>query len=168
MAVLTPPPRIHVTEVDGFAHCRDALCAGNAQEPVRAVVTLTEWTIASRGGKGVLANVVENSTEDVQFADAADSACSVCGKSREVVLKERPTYQRLSGFPQDGLIQLQQRGIQFDPNVRNTEADQAAAEAQAKSDARIAELEAKLDALLEAATPKESPVGRARAKAAQS
>lgn len=141
-----PPPRVTEFSCDAYAHCTDPLCDGSGQQPVKAIRTLLEWTIGSRGGDGIFAGIVETSTEDLRFADADDSPCPSCGRAREVAVGEKPTYQRLSGFPQDGLLRMQG----FDPGVQNSVADQRAAEEAAAQALRVTELEDKVSQLLEA------------------
>lgn len=137
---------MHATEetVDGFAHCKDFVCPGYGQEPVKAVKTIRHDTVGDRGGDGALAMVVENTWEYLRFDDPEKMLCPHCGGTREVALQARPTYQNLSGFAQNGLVQV----AKFDANVRNTPADEAAAAEQAAQKARIAELETQMLDLL--------------------
>lgn len=139
---------MHVTEetVDGYAHCINFVCAGYAQEPVKAVKTTRHDTVGDRGGDGALAMVVENTWEYLRFDDSEKVACPHCGKDREIALQARPTYQNLSGFAQNGLVQV----AKFDANVRNTPADEAAAAAQAAQAVEIAELKQQMAELLAA------------------
>jgi hypothetical protein len=141
---------MHVTEetVDGFAHCIDFVCPGYGQEPVKAVKTIRHDTVGDRGGDGALAMVVENTWEYLRFDDPEKVQCPHCGKAREVALQARPTYQNLSGFAQNGLVQV----AKFDANVRNTPADEAQAAEQAASNVRIAELEQQMADLMNALT----------------
>jgi hypothetical protein len=132
----TPPHNSTETVVDAWAHCGDARCRGYGQQRVKGVRTVVEHTIGSRGGDGIFVNIVENSYEYLRFADPEDGTCVQCGKPREVSLQERPVYQGLSGFPQHGLLNTPA----FDPNVRNTQADERAAAEMAELRKQIAEL----------------------------
>lgn len=143
MAKMTPPPRVTPADVVAFAHCRDYFCEGYGQQEVPAVKTLLEWTGASVGSDPIFHGVVFTSVEEVQFKDPADMACEHCGVDREISATSRPTYQALSGHPQDGLLKVHG----FDPSVRNTEADEAAAAAMAEQNQKIAELQALVEKL---------------------
>lgn len=139
------PPRVTESTVEAWAHCSNPRCSGNGQQAVPGVRELIEYTIGSRGGDGIFVQLVENSTERVRFADADDVPCEVCGGEREISEQRRPVIPMLSGFPQDGLL----GAPKFDPSVRNTEADQAAAEAAAAQAKEIAELKAMVATLAE-------------------
>lgn len=135
-------PTVTETEVQGFAHCPDAMCPGYAQQPVRAIKTTRSETLQDRGGD---LPFVENTWEYVRFLnDGADGrpdemTCE-CGRTREVTLSERPAYQPLSGHPQNGLLTLTNGpGVRIAPDASVSEAE-----------ARIAELEAKLERLVAA------------------
>jgi hypothetical protein len=141
---------MHVTEetLDGYAHCIDFVCPGYGQEPVKAIKTVRHDTVGDRGGDGALAMVVENTWEYLRFDDPEKVSCPHCGGTREVALQARPTYQNLSGFAQNGLVQV----AKFDANVRNSPADEAAAAESAAQAARIAELEQQMADLMNAMT----------------
>lgn len=147
----TPPPRMTETVVDAWAHCGNPRCEGYGQQPVAGVHTVVEHTIGSRGGDGIFMNIVENTNEYLRFAlngcdsdgnsdpaEPNDIPCEHCGADREITLQQRPVYQGLSGFPQNGLLQV----AGFDPRVQNSQADEAAALASAEQNKRMAELEA--------------------------
>jgi hypothetical protein len=167
MAVL-PPPNITRRAVEAFAYCGDSMCQGNGTQPVRAVSTLFEWTFASRGGDGLFAAVVENSNTELRFAGTEegdeslsrdwedgvwpDVSCRFCGKSRSLSPETRPDIPRMSGFPQNGLLNVKD----FDPSVRNTAADEAAAAVAARQALEMEDLKtqmavqgAQMQALLE-------------------
>ena len=139
---------MHVTEepVDGFAHCINFVCAGYSQEPVRAVKTVRHDTVGDRGGDGALAMVVENTWEYLRFEDSAAVPCPHCGEDREVALQARPTYQNLSGFAQNGLVQV----AKYDAAARNTPADEAQAAEMAAQKVELAELRQQMAELLAA------------------
>lgn len=143
MAKQTVPPRVTPSDATGFAHCRDFFCPGYDQVSVPAIRTLIEWTGASVGADPIFHGVVFTSTDDLQFKDPEDMACEACGKPREISALPRPTYENLSGHPQDGLLHV--KG--FDPTVRNTEADEQAAAALAAQNQKIAELTALVEKL---------------------
>lgn len=139
----TPPPIVTSTDVKAYAHCVEYMCQGYEQQEVQGVRTLTEWNGASLGSDSMFAAVIFTSTEEVNFADSEDARCEFCGGHREISATPRPTYQRLSGHPQDGLLKING----FDPGIKNTETDQKMAEMMAESNRRMAELEEKLAAL---------------------
>lgn len=139
---------MQVTEetVEAFAHCINFVCPGYGQEPVQAVKTLRQDTVGDRGGDGALAMVVENTWEYLRFEDAEKVPCPHCGKDREVAAQARPTYQNLSGFAQNGLVEV----AKFDPNVRNTKADEEQAAALAAANVAIAELKQQMQEFMAA------------------
>lgn len=131
-----PGPNVNESLEEGFAHCVNARCDGYGQEPVMVVRTVVEHTVGSRGGDGIFSNVVENTNEYLRLADEADIPCPSCSKDRDVSLQERPVYPIITGFPQDGLLNV--KG--FDPNVRNVQADEAMAAEVADLRRELAEL----------------------------
>ncbi len=122
-------PRVSKTPIEGFAHCRNARCAGYGQEKVSAERVLSEWTYVELGGD---MPGVEKSQVYVEFVDQGDAPCPHCGVDRVVTDKPRPTYQPLSGHDQNGLLYLSG----FNP------AAQAASQANAEVEGLRAELEA--------------------------
>lgn len=140
MPAVAPPPRITETTVDAWAHCNDARCPGYGQQPVTGVHVLVEHSVASRGGDGIFASVIENSHEYLRFEDPDEIHCEHCSRTREITRQVRPTYQKLSGFPQDGLL----HSPDFDPSVRHSKDD----ERFAAQEARMRLLEEKLAAAL--------------------
>lgn len=139
-------PRITASSTVAYAHCRDMLCPGYSQEEVEAVNRLFERTIGEMDPKaGVFSPIVETSWTDLEFADPDDVSCEHCDGVREISATPRPTYQRLSGHPQNGLLTM--RG--FNPEApRNTEADEKAAAASAEQNRKIAEMQEQMDALM--------------------
>lgn len=125
----TPPPNVREEPIDALAHCRNPRCQGYGQQPVKAICQTVDWTFAAKGGAtgGPMDAAVENSQEYLRFEDESEAPCPYCGHVREVARQERPTYDSLSGFSQDGLL----GGPKFDPNTVNTPADAAMAEMQA-------------------------------------
>lgn len=124
------------TTVDAYAHCVNFVCPGYSQEPVTATKTVRADTIGDRGGDGALAMVTENTWEYLAFSDPEQVPCPHCGRDREVAAQARPTYQNLSGFAQNGLLEV----AKFDPAVRNSKADEEQAAALAAANVQIAEL----------------------------
>lgn len=125
--------------VTAFAHCRNPRCDGYRQEIVQAVKTISARNFDA---EGPLSGFAENSHEYMRFADGDTAACPTCGLDREVTGQERPSYNPLSGFPQDGLI----GAPAYDPN-RDVKAE-AAAEEKKALEARLAEQDAKIERLL--------------------
>lgn len=130
-------PTITEETVPAYAHCINFVCPGYAQEEVLGVRTIRSETLGDRGGDGVLAMVTENTWEYLRFSDAEKVSCPHCGRDREISTQARPTYQNLSGFAQNGLLEV----AKFDPNVRNTKADEEAAAALAAANVAIAEMQ---------------------------
>lgn len=96
-------PTVTDTLIDGYASCRDGRCPGYKQEPVKAILSLSEWTYFEQGGD---IPGVEKTTVLIRFADEADEPCSVCGEPRLVADQVRPIYPNVSGVPQDALLQV--------------------------------------------------------------
>lgn len=142
----SPEAGVVVTEqtVDAFAHCINFVCPGYSQEPVKGVKTVRSANLNSRGGDGALGMVIENTWEYLRFADPDKVPCPHCSSDREIALQSRPTYQNLSGFAQNGLVEV----AKFDPGVRNTKADEQQAAEMAKANAQIAELKAQMAEVL--------------------
>lgn len=138
-------PRITESQTVAYAHCRDMLCAGYSQEEVGAVNKLFERTIGEMDPKaGIFSAIVETSWVDLEFADPDDVSCEYCGGTREISGTPRPTYQRLSGHPQDGLLTM--RG--YDSQISNSAADEKAAAAAAEQNRKIAEMQEQMEALM--------------------
>lgn len=62
------------------------------------------------------ADSVERSWTDFEFADDSDRSCPECGGVRQLSDQERPVYNLVSGFSQDGLLKIR-RGYTLD-NLR--------------------------------------------------
>lgn len=133
-------PTITEEKVPAYAHCINFVCPGYAQEEVLGLRTVRSESIGDRGGDGALAMVVENTWLYMSFANPEQRPCPHCGKDREIALDARPTYQNLSGFAQNGLLEV----AKFDPNVRNTKADEEQAAQLAAANAAIAEMQQKM------------------------
>lgn len=80
--------------VQGYAHCTDSRCPGNAQEPVDLTKTVTATTYLELGGD---LPHVERTHERVWFADEAAATCGVCSGPREPSEQKRPEYQMVHG-----------------------------------------------------------------------
>jgi hypothetical protein len=140
-------PTISEQEISGWAHCEDALCAGNHQTKVQVIATTTEHTGADREAgqdtswgtrSGALARLVENSWTEFRFASEADRACPVCGRDRICSDQKRPVYEARSGHSQKGLLWIRQFG-----SVQAGEAYERAEIATKAAEAKEAELAAK-------------------------
>jgi hypothetical protein len=94
-------PTVTETMVDGFAHCNDGRCAGNKQESVKIVRTVTEFSYFDLGGD---VPGIERSVDAIRFADLADAQCTHCGEPRACADQKRPIYPNVSGIPQDRLL----------------------------------------------------------------
>jgi len=130
-------PTVTQKPVQGYAHCRTAMCPGYHQEQIDALEETQAWTIGEKGGDGAFAQLVENTMIEFRFADEKDAPCPSCGERREVTGQPRKQYQPLSGYDP---MYLAHNGANFDASKKVDTADQK----------RIAELEAKLAQLLDA------------------
>lgn len=132
-------PTVTEMPVKGYAHCRNPRCAGSKQQAVDAIRIEDSYTFVERGGD--LPGIETSQIRHV-FANEDDRPCPVCSLPREVTDQARPSYENLSGFAQDGLldIELNDDGTRFDP------AKQAALQAEAsdKLSAENAELRERL------------------------
>ena len=117
MPVVTEAP------VKGYAHCVNPRCSGTTQQEVDAVKVVTERTYRDVGSN---LSGTENSHETFRFADPAERACPGCGGLRDLTDQRRPVYQPLTasltgappgGFPQDGLLNVDQFDPGKDPRV---------------------------------------------------
>lgn len=152
--VNTPPAAFREVEGPLYAHCPDSRCQGNEQEVVDAVVTIVEESCLSRGGGGTGAQIIENTREHTRFKNLEDADCRYCGRLRELSAQERPVYQNLSFHDPYGLL----KAPKFDPNVRNTPADEAMAAEAAELRRQIAEMREQMGEFMEA--NKRRPPGR--------
>lgn len=100
-------PRVTQTEIDAYAYCiafdaEGEPCEGMRQQPVRGLRVLTEVTFGDAGCSiGALAGLVENSSEQIHFADQADVACPTCGAHREITSQKTIVYRRQIGASGD-------------------------------------------------------------------
>lgn len=94
-------PTVTTRPVSAFAHCENARCPGNEQQPVDGTVEHVAFSFKDLEGD---MPGVERSTEHVRFADSAERDCSYCGRARAITLQQRPVYDSLSGHAQDGLL----------------------------------------------------------------
>lgn len=104
-------PTVKERPVEGFAHCNNARCPGNAQQPVEAVEVTTEFMYRDNGAN---APGVEKSVVELRFADDSVRLCPHCGRSREVTDTPRVVYDNLSGLDPMGLLGVPQ----FDPKAQ--------------------------------------------------
>lgn len=123
-------PTVSETGIKGFAHCRNPLCRGYLQEQVEAVRRETGYSYVERGGD---LPFMESSTVHIVFADEqSDSPCPYCKEAREVTDQQRPVYEKMTGFAQDGLLHAPRFG-EFQPGSEENDqlkqqlADQAKA-----------------------------------------
>jgi hypothetical protein len=116
-------PTVTEKQIDAWASCADARCAGYKQVPVKAVETTTEFSYIDLGGD---IPGIERSSSVVSFADLADAQCPQCGEPRFVTDQVRPIYPNISGQPQDALLH-QHDGAE---RVRDLELANAEAKAQ--------------------------------------
>lgn len=136
-------PTITETRARAFAFCRNPYCAGYNGSEVDVVREERSTTHKELGGKGTILNGVESSTIDLRFADPEDAACPGCSVPRELSPSPRPSYEPLSGFPQDGLLSAPK----FDPDRQEESRDERTANLEAelaKTQAQLAEVLAAL------------------------
>ena len=96
-------PAVTETLIDAWAACHDGRCPGYKQQPVKAILTLTEFSYMDLGGD---IPGIERSTTMLRFDDLADSQCEVCGEPRFVSDQVRPVYPNVSGVPQDRILHV--------------------------------------------------------------
>jgi hypothetical protein len=125
--------------VQAFAHCRNPLCPGEAQQPVDGIKRITAYSYVERGGD---LPFTESTTEHIVFADEAkDGPCPHCSLMREVTNQVRPTYEPMTGFSQRGLLSAPKFGE--GPYQMPAPVDDRTVELEAKN----AELEKRLNDL---------------------
>src|SRR4051794_39296022 len=107
-------PTTTAAEVLAYAHCTEPRCKGYRQQQVMAVRTEDAYTYAERGGD---LPGTENSFVRHAFADPAEAICEFCGSPRDISENARPQYQNISQFDPDGLIKLQDEGVEYDPQA---------------------------------------------------
>lgn len=124
-------PTITKENVQGYAHCRDSLCEGNAQDPVSGVRERSDTTYAEVGGD---MPGIEKTVFRLEFADAGDVPCPVCGVDREIADQVRPVYPSMvSAFSPNNtdqrfLLQLQRAGKIVAPGEQAAGASEEVAE----------------------------------------
>jgi hypothetical protein len=94
-------PTVVENVVDGYASCRDGTCPGYKQQPVKVVVTETQFTYVDLGGD---IPGVERSCLIYGWENPDDEPCPVCGQPRLCSDQVRPVYPNISGQPQDALL----------------------------------------------------------------
>lgn len=96
-------PRTTTREIDAYAHCPNARCAGYTQQPVKALEDTVEFTYVDGGGD---MPGVEKSQVYLRFADEKEMPCPAegCNLLREVTAQQRKAYQPLSGHDPQGLL----------------------------------------------------------------
>lgn len=101
-------PTVQEAPARAYAHCRNARCAGYAQEEIDGVREEVGFTYRElNGNKGAVDpfdGLMERSSVRFRFADEEDAPCRVCGEAREVTGDPRPSYQPLSGHDPMGLL----------------------------------------------------------------
>lgn len=103
-------PTVTETDTTGYAHCRNAMCAGYMQQQVPATREESTWTFGELGGDGVFTHMPERSMITLLFVNDGtdgkpdDRPCPACGEPREVTADPRPSYQPLSGHDPMGLL----------------------------------------------------------------
>jgi hypothetical protein len=98
-----------------YAHCVDALCEqGQQQQRVDAVREIVEFTFRDMMGEDASKDprnaMVERSTVMLRFAHEEDMHCEHCGGRRELAEGLRPSYERVSGYRPDFLLQMKRHG----------------------------------------------------------
>lgn len=97
-------PTQTVAEVEAYAHCTNPRCAGYREEAIRGIRTEDAYTYAERGGD---LPGIESSFVYLAFANEEEIACPHCGRSRDIAATSRPQYANLSGFSQEGLLDVE-------------------------------------------------------------
>lgn len=136
-------PTITVTEVAGFAHCRNPRCAGGNQEAVKALRQTDAFSYSERGGD---LPGIEASNDYVRFANPEDAPCPHCGEGREITEQARPSYQSFGHGPQDALLEIEvgPNGSRFDPSKQA----ELQAQDRDKLQAEVSELRGAISVLL--------------------
>lgn len=137
MPIVTEKPTV------GYAHCVNPHCSGTTQQEVDAVHVLTEMRFRDRDPNTPFPGV-ENSHEAIRFADSTERPCPACGGPRDITDQRRPVYQPLSaglsgapagGFPQDGLLNVDEFEQGKDPRVDQLQEELAELKALIKAQA---------------------------------
>lgn len=140
-------PTVTELPIKGYAHCRNPRCSGSRQEEVEAVRVEDSYTYTEKGGD---LPGTESSMVRIRFASTDDEPCPACKNTREVTDSPRPSYEGLSGFDQDGLldIELNANGSRFDASKQaelQAEASDKLASENAELRERLARLEGRMD-----------------------
>lgn len=148
-------------KIRGYAHCRAPRCPGNQQEEVDVLKIEDAYTYAEKGGD--LPGVETSHVRLVFLNDGIDDrpddvSCPHCGRNRDLSEDPRPNYDPLSGYAQDGLLDIpvSANGTRFDPSKQA----EIQAEVNEKRDAENAELRerlAKLEGYLMGQAQPETP-----------
>jgi hypothetical protein len=108
-------PTTTAAEVTAYAHCTEPRCRGYRQEQVQVVRTEDAYTYAEKGGD---LPGIENSFVHWAFADPSEATCRHCGATRDISEAPRPQYANISQFDPEGLLKLQDQGVEFDPQAQ--------------------------------------------------
>jgi len=92
--------------VELWAHCPDAVTCDDAQERIVGVRITTNQTYRENGGDGMMADRVERSFTDLDFANDEDRQCKRCGLPRHLTDQERKSYPPLSGKDPQELLRI--------------------------------------------------------------
>lgn len=136
---------------DLLASCRDPLCPGYEQVPMRGIERETAFTYGELSGSGsqtpheqMIAHLPERSTTQYVWLSQEDEPCPVCGGPRILDPRERPVYETKSG--QDPLeLVKRERGLNREQADRDEALElqrQQLAEAKRANDLRERELAA--------------------------
>lgn len=111
---------------DLLASCRDALCPGYVQVPMRGIERETAFTYGELSGSGsqtpheqMIAHLPERSTTQYVWLSQEDEPCPVCGGPRILDPNKRPEYETKSG--QDPLeLVKRERGLNREQDDRES------------------------------------------------
>jgi hypothetical protein len=88
-----------------LASCRDPLCDGYVQVPVRGIERETAFTYGELNGNGsstpqeaMIAHLTERSTTHYVWLNEEDEPCPVCDGPRILDAHKRPEYETKSGM----------------------------------------------------------------------
>lgn len=111
-------PIVSDTERELLASCRDGLCPGYEQVPVRGIEREVAFTYGElNGGRSMtpheqmVAHTVERSSVQYVWLDPDDEPCPHCGRARIIDPNPRPVYEAKTG--QDPLL-LRKRELGLD------------------------------------------------------
>jgi hypothetical protein len=94
-------PTVTETLVDAWASCHDGRCPGYKQQAVKAILTLTEWSVLRPRRRHPRHRALLDADPLQRHRDAQ---CEFCGEPRQVADQVRPIYPNVSGVPQDKLL----------------------------------------------------------------